>query len=420
MTRATFIVSIACWVTLGMWARAQPQQPSPGSSPASQTHRAQLDSDAASALILQKSALKYPEAARRTGLQGIVVLRVVVGISSNVQEVSVVSGDPALAQSAADTVKLWKYKPYLVEGLPAEFETEVSVNFQIKTPPPPTPPPLGNFRDDAYTNDFFDIHYPLSRDWVRQTDLMRTKLASEGNNKSSYVLLAEVYIPHDSDPSRADSSFLVLAIHRSGPEDCKHYLEASATAVQSRKEAKQKGDITEFTVAGHDFFRVDFEYRQGIDHRTFLCTSIKDYFLQWNIIGWSKQAIENAVATLSTMTPATPGKVAEPQPPASIDGKSVTTKVKVQAGISSGLLVKKVAPVYPGQARHDRIQGTVTLQAVISKTGDITDLEALSGPMELVPSAVNAVRQWKYRPYLLNGEPVFVETQIQVNYMLSF
>ena len=59
------------------------------------------------------------------------------------------------------------------------------------------------------------------------------------------------------------------------------------------------------------------------------------------------------------------------------------------------------------------------MSAVINKNGDVVDLEALDGPIELVVSAVNAVRQWKYRPYLLNGEPVEVMTQITVNYTLA-
>ena len=84
-----------------------------------------------------------------------------------------------------------------------------------------------------------------------------------------------------------------------------------------------------------------------------------------------------------------------------------------------GLLIKRVVPIYPADARHDRIQGTVRMRAVINKTGDIVDLEVMAGPMELVVSAVNAVRKWKYRPYLLKGEPVEVQTEIVVNYTLS-
>jgi TonB family protein len=82
-------------------------------------------------------------------------------------------------------------------------------------------------------------------------------------------------------------------------------------------------------------------------------------------------------------------------------------------------LIKKVVPIYPEEARRAYIQGTVVLQAEIDKAGDITDLELLNGPIELAGSAVAAVRQWKYRPYLLLGQPVAVRTQIVVNYQLQ-
>jgi periplasmic protein TonB len=70
------------------------------------------------------------------------------------------------------------------------------------------------------------------------------------------------------------------------------------------------------------------------------------------------------------------------------------------------------------KARAEYIQGTVVLQAEISKNGDITNLELVDGPIELAGSAVAAVREWKYKPYLLLGQPVDVVTQIQVNYQL--
>jgi TonB family protein len=83
------------------------------------------------------------------------------------------------------------------------------------------------------------------------------------------------------------------------------------------------------------------------------------------------------------------------------------------------MLIKKVQPIYPQEARYAHIQGTVRLMAVINKTGDVVDLEAIDGPIELVVSAVNAVRKWKYRPYLMNGAPVDVYTEVVVNYILQ-
>lgn len=78
-----------------------------------------------------------------------------------------------------------------------------------------------------------------------------------------------------------------------------------------------------------------------------------------------------------------------------------------------------MTPKYPKKARKQHIQGTVILTAKISKNGDITDLQVVSGEPILAKAAIDAVRQWKYRPYLLKGKPVEVETQVQVNFALS-
>jgi periplasmic protein TonB len=86
---------------------------------------------------------------------------------------------------------------------------------------------------------------------------------------------------------------------------------------------------------------------------------------------------------------------------------------------AEGNLIYRVQPAYPLLAREARIQGAVQLRAIISKNGTIEDLAVLRGHAMLVTSAVEAVKQWRYRPYLLNGEPIEVETEITVNFTLG-
>lgn len=92
--------------------------------------------------------------------------------------------------------------------------------------------------------------------------------------------------------------------------------------------------------------------------------------------------------------------------------------VTVSQGVSQGLLVKKVQPKYPPSALRLRVEGGVQLLATISKTGDISAVTILTGDTQLSHAAVDAVKQWKYKPYLLNGEPVEIQTQITVNFKL--
>jgi TonB family protein len=94
-------------------------------------------------------------------------------------------------------------------------------------------------------------------------------------------------------------------------------------------------------------------------------------------------------------------------------------KAKQPASQSMPELVKKVQPEYPEKARREHIEGQVVLQAVINKDGSVTEITVVSGSPLLSQAAIKAVKKWKYRPYLLNGEPVPVETTIVVNFSLS-
>lgn len=113
------------------------------------------------------------------------------------------------------------------------------------------------------------------------------------------------------------------------------------------------------------------------------------------------------MGSILSSTPTVAPKVATPQ------------RVRVSSGVQSGLLVRKVPPTYPPLARQARIQGTVILQAQISKDGNIENLQLVSGHPMLAPAAIEAVKDWKYNPYVIDGKPVDVQTQVQVNFTLS-
>jgi protein TonB len=97
----------------------------------------------------------------------------------------------------------------------------------------------------------------------------------------------------------------------------------------------------------------------------------------------------------------------------------VPQQVRVESNVEAANLIKKVIPIYPQIARSARIQGTVRFTAHIGKDGRILNLKFTSGPPVLVDSATTAVKQWVYRPTLLNGEPVEVITQVEVNFTLN-
>jgi protein TonB len=117
---------------------------------------------------------------------------------------------------------------------------------------------------------------------------------------------------------------------------------------------------------------------------------------------------------------AVPTAAPPPPPPVKEAPKPVVPqRIRVGGNVQQAKLVRQPRPVYPPLARQARIQGTVRLTAVIAKDGTIQELQVVNGHPLLVPSALEADKQWVYQPTLLNGEPVEVITQIDVNFTLS-
>jgi len=106
-----------------------------------------------------------------------------------------------------------------------------------------------------------------------------------------------------------------------------------------------------------------------------------------------------------------------PHPP--VSGAQRLRPVKIAPNVASGRLLKKIPPVYPLEAKLVRLEGTVLLRAMIEKNGEIAEVYAVSGPPLLETAAVDAVRQWQYKPYSVNGQAVDVETTIEVVFALD-
>ena len=103
----------------------------------------------------------------------------------------------------------------------------------------------------------------------------------------------------------------------------------------------------------------------------------------------------------------------------SIPRVATPQRVRVSQGVTQGMVIRKVNPTYPQIAKTARVQGQVVLQAEISKEGTIQNLRVISGHPLLTQSALDAVKQWRYRPYILNGEPVEVDTTVTVIFSLA-
>ena len=232
--------------------------------------RVRVSSGVAAGLLKTRVSPVYPPLARQARIQGTVMLSVTVDQDGNVQDISLISGHPMLAPAAIEAVKQWKYRPYLLNGIPVNLETQVQVNFSLSENPSPDQP------------------------------------SAEGAGSNTPGVVTGTVVTGKPSP-----------------------------------------------LAGDD------------------------------------------------------PRIATPQ------------RIRVSSGVSQQLVVKKVPPQYPQDAREQNIQGAVILQATIDKEGNVSKLELISGHPLLAPAAIEAVKQWKYKPYMLAGNSLEVETQIQVNFSLK-
>ena len=133
---------------------------------------------------------------------------------------------------------------------------------------------------------------------------------------------------------------------------------------------------------------------------------------------WVQQALNakkaEAAANHSGLIPPPP-----PPPPPPLVTKGSAVRIRVDGNVQAQNLVSQPAPVYPPLAKQAGIAGTVRFAAIIDKDGRVQNLQVISGHPLLIPAAIDAVKQWVYRPTLLNGQPVEVSTEIQVNFTLS-
>lgn len=133
-----------------------------------------------------------------------------------------------------------------------------------------------------------------------------------------------------------------------------------------------------------------------------------------HITAQDKSALSAQLETLATIAQVTDADFTPPP-----DARPLPRKIAISAGVAQGLLLHSNPPHYPQEAKTAGISGTVVIQAQIGKDGHIHDPEVVSGPAQLRQAALDAIKDWEYRPYVLNGETVEVETTINIIFRLS-
>ena len=340
----------------------------------------ELSEGSVQALLVKKVAPVYPPLARQARIQGTVILKIVINKDGDVRDVQLISGHPMLAPAAVEAVKQWKYQPYTKDGEVVEVSTMVRVNFTM----PGGGPAPGGTAGDAPGGVGGTVFSGVI-DGVR---------ASEAEMRAQRI-------------QQIDPVYPPLAVQEKVQGPVVLDVRISAT-----------GDVQNMMiVSGHPMLTAS-----AID-------AVKQWKYRPHVINGNAVAVTSMVRLQFKLTENdTVGVVSEPSPlptmrRTSVEGTptpiALPQRIRVSSGVSQGLLVSKVAPEYPDEARDQHIQGMVILQVRIDREGNVMNAELISGHSLLAPAAIEAVRQWKYRPYLLNGNALEVDTQVQVNFVLQ-
>ncbi|MCX6633195.1 MAG: M56 family metallopeptidase [Candidatus Solibacter sp.] len=374
------ILALACWfVTATFPLAAAPQMVADGPGVTVDTGGA----------VMHRGSIVYPEAARAKRIQGVVTVEATVDSSGNVVDTRVLSGPVELRRAAQQSVLQWHF------AMDSSVATrQVKVNFDLSALP--QAPAVSTTTTTSV--DAAGRAVPVDRTFVTMSDGQQTTVRMSS-------------VPKGSGLPATDGKRLVR-ISTFGLTDA------------ARNDLLSRLPVHEGDILGADSLeRVRKAMLEFDEHMTLgtgfqsngevaIVLSVTGVYASGGVIGGIIGGVPGGV--IGGVQGGVTGS-ATSVPPAA-DG---TKRITIGGNVQQAKLVRQPKPVYPPLAKQARISGVVRLQAVIGKEGDVINLAVISGHPLLIPSALESVRQWVYQKTLLNGEPVEVQTQIDVNYTLS-
>jgi len=381
-----------------------------------------VSESAMTGLLVRRVNPVYPPLARQARIQGTVTLRVIISKSGDVENVQLVSGHPMLAPAAIAAVKQWKYQPYSADGEPVEVETNIQVIFRLAGEPAAigadSPVEGGNVPCSAAFRDFVG----------GIVSAIPPAAPNDGSSSGRGNIIPPPRVRVSEKVMRSRRTEKVNPAYP--PLAVTEHIEGSVALNVCVTNAGNVGKVE--LISGHPM----------------LASAAMEAVLQWKykpyLLNGQLVEVETLVRLNFTVPPGqesegvvneqpvpdTPPYDTQPRAPApqrmpltpAEDGPprlAVPERVRVSSGVAQGLLISRVPPDYPPLAQQARIQGTVILRVIITKSGDVESVELVSGHPLLAPAAMEAVKQWKYQPCVLNGTPVEVETQVTVEFSLS-
>jgi TonB family protein len=316
--------------------------------------------DVGAATLMHRAPVAYPESARARRIQGAVVLELTFDGSGNVSDARVLSGPEELRKAALQSALQWHFAREA-----AGNKRQVTITFQ----PPAEQAEQGPVRGGTTTLSVAPRAGGEPQGLSRALDADEARKAYDAARKSY--------------EAAANRTRRIRSIDAVGlPEDARREL-------LSKLSGRIGTPLTSESMLAMANIVRDFD-----EHLTMPIAQVSP---------------DEVAVTITAPT-------SSAAPRATLDAGGA---IRVGGNIQAAKLVRQPRPVYPAEAKDIRLSGVVKLMAIIAKDGTIKSLEVMSGHPMLVPPSLEAVRQWVYQPTLFNGEPVEVQTQIDVNFTLS-
>jgi TonB family protein len=405
------ILAVACWlVTAAFPLAAAPQNVTdfPGVT---------VDTGGA---MLHRTAVQYPEAARAKNIQGVVTVEAMLDGSGNVVETRVLSGPNELRRAAQQAVLQWHF------AMDNSSNTrQVKINFEIPAgqsaagtvmvspvqPPVETDPAKIAAAQDKIRALRSQITDQLAQLQSAQDPEARKQAAARLNEMQSNVNTLQRNIGNASLAGERVSRIMVAGVADNVRDDL---LARLPVHVGDTLAADSMDRITK-VVQGFDE-HMTVSHGKAVNGDVAITIFANSGPLASGVVGGVVGGVPGGVpgGVIGGVIGSVPNAAPPPPPP-----PPGTKRITIGGNVQQAKLISQTRPEYPPLAKQARIQGVVHLQAIIAKDGTVADLKVISGHPLLIAAALEAVKTWVYQTTLLNGEPVEVSTQIDVNFTLS-
>ncbi len=359
LTASVAVLIAACWLVTGtfpLMAAPQVVNDAPG-----------VTVGLSGASVLHRSPVEYPSAALRARIQGTLSVEVKVDAKGNVADAHVLSGPDELRKAALQSVLQWHFT-----SDSAGTTRVVQITFEL----------------------------PKAESTTSSSDLVRAVPGVVGGVSGGVAsgvvggIIGSVpagFPPPPPPPAQFQTAPQALAEARrlqQTPQPIKS-ITVIGLSEQARNELLSKLPVHEGEIYSSENFQAIAQAARDFDEHLSIRT----------------QSADGGGVAIQIVAPG----AQQPMP----------QQIKVGGNVQAVMVVSKVQPVYPELAKSARVEGVVHLAVIIAKDGTIQEIHSLGGPALLIQSAMDAVKQWVYRPTLLNGQPVQVETTVDVNFALA-